>query len=175
MNELCESKVCVGDVCLNGPQETGSACDEDSDCAEGALCVAEICQDNPGGVGAKCEENQDCGSGLFCRLFFEGPELAASSACCETAAIGWCREQTVGAGCANNQVCSSSVCVENTCRAAARDVGQSCDANDNGDCDNQACGRDVYPDVTRKAVLKESFVVGPAILRAILFAARLQP
>lgn len=116
-NSLCQSGVCVGQVCQSSLQSAEALCDDDGDCILGS-CALQSAQ--------WPSQNVCCSSGQSVVL----PNATV------------CTEQPVGALCAfSNEACASGVCLDTKCVESGKIAGQACSGNAEcqGTCVNSLC------------------------------------
>jgi hypothetical protein len=118
-NAHCESGVCVGGLCRAGKQGVGETCKADNqvDCANNASGR------KMHGPFTCCPSNS--------RVFL----LAFGTRNC------FCLDQPAGAACGEtNGLCASGACVNGLCLDEKQGIGETCNADDQEDCANNACG-----------------------------------
>ncbi|CAB9514358.1 expressed unknown protein [Seminavis robusta] len=116
-NGMCASGVCVGNVCREGQQAAGEACNDDADCV-GGVCA--ILYSNLSTVGTPPDEC--CPNSIAATRFdFDN----------------YCSGLPVGAACGSNEMCASGVCISHICRGSQQAAGETCD--DDSDCVGGVC------------------------------------
>jgi hypothetical protein len=133
--------------------QSDTACTSNSKC-QSRVCVDGFCADSFQSMGETCDPNDS----LDCQNLACGREMLTEGSpfiCCPSHSVlrlsafgstqNFCAGLPLQASCGlQNALCESGVCVGGLCQEEKQGIGETCDAADQVDCANNACGREMY-------------------------------
>ena len=130
INDMCNSGVCVANICEGALRQDLERCDDDADCLNGS-CGYPSWSEVDVAFGKKC-----CLGGSS-TVFFTNPNSFSSD--------DFCSDLPPGAVCGTNGMCASGDCLNNVCQdLAGQNDLQPCD--DNRDCVTGGCAFAAWTD-----------------------------